>query len=383
MSDYLYWTDQGTDKLQRSSLNGSGIVDLQTGLDTPKGLDLHIGSGHIYWTDPAASYIRRCDFDGSNTITIASGLANMFQGIAIDEENGYLYTCSDRFYSGTSYTRVARCNLDGSNLTILLSGSSMVVPLGIALDVNNNKFYWTEYGYGPPDYVEDTGYIGWANLDGSSSGILVGNLNRPLAVETDLVNNKLYWTNTKSGSSNIQRSDLDGTNIETLVSGLNRPNGLALDTNNSTMYFTEVILGTISSGSLDGLGIAVVTSGVTNPQWIAVDSLPSSGGSIDDGTIVIAVQTSDEIDTPPNPPTVPTWDVLVSPVECKDIGIDDSCFKVPGSSQHTLDRDSASIPKGGSMRVTLDAQVKDDYSGEGSEVEIIVFAKFRIKKSEE
>lgn len=258
-SGYIYWTDQGSDKIQRSLLDGSNISDLQTGLNTPKGLDLFVANNHIYWTDPTVSYIRRCDFNGSNVVPIISGLTNNFQGLAIDETNGYIYSCGNRPGS----ERIARCDLDGSNLNSLIS-TGLSDPIDIALDIVNNKFYWTD--------ITDK-YIGYANLDGSSSGILVAGLSAPFNLTVDTAGDKLYWTNGSAaivGDGSIQRCDQNGSNVEILISGLHRPHGLALDLTNSKIYFTEVILGTINRCDLDGSNLETMISGLVNPQWIHI-----------------------------------------------------------------------------------------------------------------
>ena len=31
----MYWTDRGSDKIQRANLDGSGVEDLVTGIDRP------------------------------------------------------------------------------------------------------------------------------------------------------------------------------------------------------------------------------------------------------------------------------------------------------------------------------------------------------------
>lgn len=268
-SGYLYWTDQGTDKVQRSDLTGGGIVDLQTGLNTPKGIALHLPSGHIYWTDPTVSYIRRCDTDGSNMVPIISGASNYFQGLAIDEDNGHIYVGGNP--GAGEESRIARCDLDGSNYTQLISGDvPLGTPIDVALDIADNKFYWTS---------SSNNYIGWSTLNGGSSGVLISGQDTPMELEIDLTNNKLYWTVT-GADDEIRRADLDGSNVETVVPGLNRPHGLALDVPDSNMYFTEVVLGTVSRCTLDGSNITTIVSGLTNPQWIALESSLISSGSI-------------------------------------------------------------------------------------------------------
>lgn len=95
------------------------------------------------------------------------------------------------------------------------------------------------------------------------------------------------------------------------------------------------------------------------------------------GAIGITVQNSDEVDASPAPPTTPTWDTLMSSVECKAVAVDGQCFNAPDDGTNTLDQTHIDIPRGGSMRATMSAQVEDTYAGTGSEVEVLVIAEFR------
>ena len=62
----MYWTDYGTDKIQRANLDGSNVQDLVTGLNTPYGIVLDVAGGKMYWTDVNADKIQRANLDGSN-----------------------------------------------------------------------------------------------------------------------------------------------------------------------------------------------------------------------------------------------------------------------------------------------------------------------------
>ena len=65
-SDYMYWTDWGTNKIQRATLNGTQVEDLIVGLSSPYGIAVDVAGGHIYWTVRFAGSIQRSNLDGSN-----------------------------------------------------------------------------------------------------------------------------------------------------------------------------------------------------------------------------------------------------------------------------------------------------------------------------
>ena len=63
----MYWTDAGTDKIQRANLDGSVVEDLVTsGLRIlPAGIALDVAAGKMYWTDRGNECIQRANLDGS------------------------------------------------------------------------------------------------------------------------------------------------------------------------------------------------------------------------------------------------------------------------------------------------------------------------------
>jgi len=167
----MYWTDLGTDKIQRADLSGSNVEDLvTTGVTEPMGIALDLTNSKMYWTD--------------------IGIINKIQ----------------------------RADLDGGNVEDLVT-TGLGGLRGIALDLTNRKMYWTDIA---------TGQIQRADLDGSNvEDLVTTRLANPIGIALDLTNRKMYWTNI--GTDKIQRADLDGSNVEDLVTGLGDPHGIALD----------------------------------------------------------------------------------------------------------------------------------------------------------
>ena len=74
-SGWMYWTDAGTDRIQRSNLDGSRIEDLvTTGLDDPVALALDVSGGKMYWTDRGTDKIQRANLDGSQVEDLSTFL---------------------------------------------------------------------------------------------------------------------------------------------------------------------------------------------------------------------------------------------------------------------------------------------------------------------
>ncbi len=131
----------------------------------------------------------------------------------------------------------------------------------IAIDVANEKVYWTE------EMGDNTGRIRRANLDGTNVRLVV-NLRTapPHSMALDTAGGKIYITN---GWGKIQRLNIDGSNFEpNLITELDAPGGLILDVAGDKIYWTEKT-GRIRRASLDGSYIQDIATGLANPLNIA------------------------------------------------------------------------------------------------------------------
>ncbi len=195
----LYWTDAGTDKIQRANLDGSQIEDvINSGLVTPRGLAVDEAGGKLYWTDYGTDKIQRANLDGTAIEDLVTGLHTPL-GLALDAVAGKLY------WTDAGTDRIQRANLDGSDIEDLVTG--LQSPLSLALDVAGGKLYWTDSG---ADKIQR------ANLDGTAiEDLVTTGLQIPRGLALDVAGGKLYWTD--SGADRIQRANLDGSHIEDLV----------------------------------------------------------------------------------------------------------------------------------------------------------------------
>jgi len=189
--------------------DGSDLkVIVNEGRRLPDGIVVDIAAGHLYWTNmgnPSANdgSIERADFDGKNvTHIVRPGDTFTPKQLQLDEKNSKLYWC-DR-----EGMRVMRASLDGSNIETLVDTSEgdsrpgkdiRKWCVGIALDVEAGKLYWTQKG---PDNAGD-GRIFRANLEipeGQSAAnrkdieLLYEGLPEPIDLELDLANRTIYWT---------------------------------------------------------------------------------------------------------------------------------------------------------------------------------------------
>ena len=207
----MYWTDRGTGKIQRATLDGSNVESVEDLITRgwPEDLALDIVGGHIYWTDWIEGKIQRSTLDGSNVEDL---VASTPKDLALDIVGGHIYWTD--WIEGEG--RIQRAALGGSNVEDLVIGLGN--PVGIALDIVGGHMYWT-------DWIE--GRIYRSTLGGSNVEDLVIGLDDPVGIALDIARGHMYWTD--EGTGKIQRATLDGFNVEDLVIGLDDPHGIALD----------------------------------------------------------------------------------------------------------------------------------------------------------
>ncbi len=253
----MYWTDTGTDKIQRANLDGSNIEDLvNTELNSPWGIAVDLPGGKMYWTDSDADRIQRANLDGSNIETLLTGLSGPW-GITLDQ------TSSKMYWVDFITDKILRANLDGSNVEELIN-TGLVQPYGIALDPIGGKMYWTDCS---------TNKIQRANLDGSGiEDLVTTGLDAPYYIALDLSAGKMYWTD--YSTKRIQRADLNGSNIENLVTGLSGPLGIALNPLDGKIYWIDYTAKKIQKADLDGSNIEdLITTGLSNPSDIEIPQM--------------------------------------------------------------------------------------------------------------
>ncbi|GJM25868.1 MAG: hypothetical protein DHS20C16_22830 [Phycisphaerae bacterium] len=206
----------------------------------------------LFWSetigeDCSSKQIRQMPADGgtaTNVLTLVS--EDTVQGLAVDVNDDRVYWSM----SGSSANcddRIQRSNVDGSNLESLIifgeqpACDSRPRPLDIALDVDNGQFYWIANGGCSPcggEFCTACSVIRRANLDGTPMIdvlTLTGTVN-PSDIAIDLDGGKMYWTDLQYTPS-IFRADLDGSNMEPLHDSPVGAEEIALDLVNGKMYW--------------------------------------------------------------------------------------------------------------------------------------------------
>jgi DNA-binding beta-propeller fold protein YncE len=208
-SGRLFFLDNGAGRVLTANPDGSDLRTLiNEGRQGPDGVVVDVPAGHIYWTNMGNfkeddGAILRSDLDGKNITTIvAPGGTFTPKQIKLEKKSGKLY------WSDREGMRVMRANLDGSKIETLVDTSHgdprpgqevRKWCVGIAVDAEGGKFYWTQKGAGNAG----DGRIFRANIEipqGQSPAnrtdieLLYENLPEPIDLDLDLANRTLYWT---------------------------------------------------------------------------------------------------------------------------------------------------------------------------------------------
>jgi DNA-binding beta-propeller fold protein YncE len=292
----LFFLSASSGQVFSAAPDGTDLkVIVSEGRRLPDGLVVDVAAGHLYWTNmgnPIANdgSIERSNLDGSNvTHIVPSGGTFTPKQLQLDEKNRKLYWC-DR-----EGMRVMRANLDGSKIETLIDSSEGDARpgkeikkwcVGIALDVEGGKLYWTQKG---SDNAGE-GRIFRANLEipkGQTPAnrkdieLLYENLPEPIDLELDLANRTMYWTDRGDPprGNTVNRAPMDSDNgkkePQIILNHLMEGIGIALDLKGGRMFLTD-LGGSVYSANLDGSNKKTILAAEGNLTGIAYVEIPAA-----------------------------------------------------------------------------------------------------------
>jgi sugar lactone lactonase YvrE len=292
----LYFLDLSAGRILTSNPDGSDLKTIvNEGRRLPDGIVVDVAGGHIFWTNmgnPSLNdgSIDRADLNGGNiTNIVPAGSTFTPKQLQLDKKNGKLY------WSDREGMRVMRCDLDGSHVeTLVDTGHGESRPgkdqtkwcVGIAVDVNGGKFYWTQKG----NDNAGQGRIFRAGLEipkGQTPAnrqdieVLYDNLPEPIDLDLDLHNRVIYWTDRGDPprGNTVNRAPMDAApgkrkEPEIVFNHLMEGIGLALDLANKRMFLTD-LGGSVYSANLDGSDKKNIVFAEGNLTGIAYAELPA------------------------------------------------------------------------------------------------------------
>jgi hypothetical protein len=294
----LFFLSVSSGQVFSANPDGSDLkVIVSEGRRLPDGIVVDVAAGHLYWTNmgnPSANdgSIERSNLDGSNvTHIVPPGGTFTPKQLQLDEKSRKLYWC-DR-----EGMRVMRVNLDGSNIETLIDTSEGDARpgkdlkkwcVGIALDLEAGKLYWTQKG---PDKAGQ-GRLFRANLEipkGQTPAnrkdieLLYENLPEPIDLELDLTNRTIYWTDRGDPprGNTVNRAPMDPVQgngkkePEIIFNHLMEGIGIALDLKGGRMFITD-LGGSVYSAKLDGSNKKTVFMAEGNLTGIVYTEIPAA-----------------------------------------------------------------------------------------------------------
>src|SRR6266849_2906177 len=272
----LYFLDLSAGRILTSNPDGSDLKTIvNEGRKLPDGIVVDVARGHL---------------DGTNiTNIVPSGATWTPKQPQLDAKNRKLY------WSDREGMRVMRANLDGWNIeTLVETGHGDADRLdarnwcvGIAVDVNGGKFYWTQKG----NDNAGEGRIFRASLEvpkGQTPAnrkdieVLYDNLPEPIDLDLDLGNRLIYWTDRGDPprGNTVNRAAMDAVpgkrkEPEIVFNHLMEGIGLSLDLENKRMFLTD-LGGSVYSANLDGSNKKNIVFAEGNLSGIAYAELPAS-----------------------------------------------------------------------------------------------------------
>jgi DNA-binding beta-propeller fold protein YncE len=257
-------------RVLRYTGDGNSVTVIVSGLKTPDGLDISRSVERIFWTNMGIKpseqdgSVMSANLDGSDVRTIIpEGSVHTPKQLTIDDQNRKVYFC-DREGMG-----VHRCDFDGQSHEILVSRGDCRTTdkmdttrwcVGIAVDTNNEKIYWTQKG---PTKANE-GRIFRANItmppgenasNRSDIEILLEGLPEPIDLDIVPKTQMLYWTDRgeRPDGDTLNRADVGKASptVQTLARHFHDPIGLRVDSVHQRIYVTDMG-GSVYRFNMDG-----------------------------------------------------------------------------------------------------------------------------------
>ena len=265
-----------TGRVAVASASGGQLKTLIDHERMPDGIDVILeDGGHIFWTqmghpDKNDGTVQSSTLDGKNVKDVFSnGDIHTPKQVIVDRTIHKLYVC-DR-----EGLRVHRSNLDGSEKEVLIqrgdwqnsthTDDKTLHCVGIAVDAQHGKFYWTQKGpskggQGQIFRANITMPAGHSAESRDDIELLFDNLPEPIDLEIDSENQTLYWTDRGDPpkGNTLNKADVSSakgkkssTDYQILARHLHEAIGLKIDDVNKHIYVTD-LGGSVYRYAMDG-----------------------------------------------------------------------------------------------------------------------------------
>ena len=258
----MYWIDTqaGTYAATLHRLVDAEVEHLLPSVQNVTSLTLDVANDTLYWTEQTSNTtgkIRSANMDGTN-VQLVKNLTSLPLDITFNPADSKLYLTN-------AWGKVQRLNVDGSGFQPNLI-TDLETPMNLVVDVVNEKLYWTE------QTSNKSGKIGSANLDGTNVQLVKNLTSVPLDIAVDATDGKLYLTN---AWGKVQRMNVDGSGFQpNFITGVGIGLGIAVDPTAQQLYLTiaDGIDGKIIRRNFSGGGVEDVVTGLGRPGRLVLNN---------------------------------------------------------------------------------------------------------------
>ncbi|MGK0187412.1 MAG: DNA-binding beta-propeller fold protein YncE [Verrucomicrobiales bacterium] len=205
----VYFADNGTNKIYRVNVDGTGLKTLVSDLGFPADLTMDRKARKLYWCDQQKGHIRRCNLDGSEAETVVETSQPYY--LDIDHAHGYLYWGS--FYR---QGRIFRRKIDDGKTETLLAAptAGLIQVRAVRYNPEDELLYWVDR----EAHKIQRAPIKDGKIAAEDIEDLYAGLDTPHGMTLDPGANYLYWCDTGTnrvpgsyGSHKVMRGSLDGS----------------------------------------------------------------------------------------------------------------------------------------------------------------------------
>lgn len=186
--------------LQAAALDGTGVRRIvERGVTVvPKQLQIDVENGHLYWADREGATVWRAGLDGAQPEALVTGHGiTEVVGIALDpvEEDVYFSDrTAKRIYRARMALPPGQTSADRTDLEVVFEvAAAAAQPVDLAVDPEGRQLYWTDRFNGTVTRAGLELPPGEQPGDRTDVEVLVDGLNEPVGLALDLENEKLYY----------------------------------------------------------------------------------------------------------------------------------------------------------------------------------------------
>ena len=258
----LYWVDATGQFIKRATKEGASVTTLfdngTDGISSPQDLALDAAANTLWWTDDGTNKIQKGATDGTGTSATATvtitdftqlNSADKVNLIATDTTNydfvnGSQSSVAGTWESATSNDQTATNLMNvintssgpsGTRFSATVDGAVVTITQATVGLAGNTTVTLTDSGTAG---MTSTSFVGGSDPGGVTD--VITSLTTPKGIVLDVAASKVYWCD--EGASKIQRANFDGTGTEDLINaadGLSTPRGLDIDLVANKIYWTD------------------------------------------------------------------------------------------------------------------------------------------------